>query len=763
MTGSFEAQGQSSTPKRQTGNNFVDGMAASASARSGSAMGTSYQTPGAVRTKELLPPLDDEKLEGRRKWLYNELSDRGEPMKFSDLLRNLGLSSDFGLFEKDHPKLFLSLAESAPAFVDGVMVKPRKQGAEEPLSSSRLSDKDIIGSGKETAVTSYFQRLVDVMCVEATKQTAEYARSGQTDKSVPALALNLVDHQTSAVADSNGLKMDLVFYNPVASDGVANVHIIVKAKQAATKGQFTVKDFAQIADYQYRVWKAQRTRAFVPVLFLHGSKLDLVVFARDHWYRVGLGPVCYGKQVVRNQDIDDVRLTMARLYYVITQPSESFGHICDVSRGWKHLSFVRDSGVNSMLTTAMSSPDPTTDSVALSGHISRFVHPRGRLAHVFRTKYKGMAAILKLSWTPVDRMPEGAFYEILDKAGVKGVPKVHDSGLLKSNLFGYCLEYLVLEDCGSSIEDYLALRYQGKLDRVELYDSVKRIIQQVLSCLVQVRVKGNILQRDISAGNIMVANDGTVKVIDWGYAKLLEDNSLGGDDNEATRDRKALLETTALRWGYNSAIVTQSGIAHRPLTGTPLYMSIPVLSGATVRGLADDIESLFYVILYVLARLQTTKDDAACGFEANDSKSLAMVRAGCLSDKKSFLRFFGISNCRTELKELLWDLRDFLFINSEGYIAARLIIEPETPRGTAVKLLEPYTDVETMELLSDKGKDMLTPKKSARQIPSIRPPSSLSSDSSSTSPPRKRERSVEQIEEFDEEDPFGPDSKRSKL
>ncbi|KAJ2742293.1 hypothetical protein GGI19_006837, partial [Coemansia pectinata] len=302
----------------------------------------------------------------------------------------------------------------------------------------------------------------------------------------------------------------------------------------------------------------------------------------------------------------------------------------------------------------------------------------------------------------------------------------------------------------------------GKPESVELYDSVKRIIQQALSCLVQARVKGNILQRDISAGNIMVANDGTVKVIDWGYAKLLEDSSLDGDD-EATRDRKALLETTAIRWGYNSAIVTQSGIAHRPLTGTPLYMSIPVLSGATVRGLADDIESLFYVILYVLARLQTTKDDAACGFEANDNKSLAMVRAGCLSDKKSFLRFFGISNCRTELKELLCDLRDFLFINSEGYIAARLIIEPETPRGTAVKLLKPYTDVETMELLSDKGKDILTPKKSARQIPSIRPPRQISSDSSSTSPPRKRREPAEPTEEYEGDDPFALDAKRIKL
>ncbi|KAJ2883183.1 hypothetical protein H4R27_002926 [Coemansia aciculifera] len=616
---------------------------------------------------------------------------------------------------------------------------------------------------KEKAVNSYFQRLIDLMYDEAARHNASFGQAEGNGKTIPERMYRLVDYQTKEVPNSGGLKMDLVFFYPRRPENINNVHIIVEGKLKNMPDPIAVKAFAQIADYQYNVWKAQHTRAFVPVLFLHGSKLDLVVFARDHWYRVELGSVCYDTQVVRKQDIDDVRLTMARLYYVITQPSESFGHICDVSHGWKHVSFVRDSGVNSVLTTAMSSPDPTTDSVALSGHISRFVHPRGRLAHVFRTKYKGMAAILKLSWTPVDRMPEGAFYEILDKADVKGIPKVYDSGIPKSSLFGYRLEYLVLEDCGSTIAEYLALRFKGKPESVELYDSIKCIVRHTLSCLVQARVKGNILQRDISAGNIMVANDGTVKVIDWGYAKLLEGNSLDGDDNEATRDRKALLETTALRWGYNSAIVTQSGIVHRPLTGTPLYMSIPVLSGATVRGLADDIESLFYVILYVLARLQTTKDDAACGFEANDNKSLAMVRAGCLSDKKSFLRFFGISNCWTELKELLCDLRDFLFINSEGYIAARLIIEPETPRGTAVKLLEPYTDVETMELLSDKGKDMLTPKKSARQIPSIRPPRQISSDSSSTSPPRKREKSVEQIEEFDEDDPFGPDSKRSKL
>ncbi|KAJ2873542.1 hypothetical protein H4R27_006576, partial [Coemansia aciculifera] len=242
---------------------------------------------------------------------------------------------------------------------------------------------------------------------------------------------------------------------------------------------------------------------------------------------------------------------------------------------------------------------------------------------------------------------------------------------------------------------------------------------------------------------------------------VFEDNGLD-DDDEATRDRKAVLATTAKRWGYNGAKVLGNEAAHDPLTGTPLYMSIPVLAGAKVRGLADDIESLFYVVLDVLARLQTKKDDAACGFDAHGNKTLAMVRAGCLSSRANFLLFFGISACSDQLRKLLCDLREFLFVNSDGFIASDLIIKPETPRG-AVKLLEPYADVETMELLSDKGKDMLTPKKSARQIPSIRLPRQISSDSSSTSPPRKRREPAELTDEYEGDDPFALNAKRIKL
>ncbi|KAJ2253155.1 hypothetical protein GGI13_002861 [Coemansia sp. RSA 455] len=781
MTDYPEQSEQSRTPTRQIGDRFVGGMAAPASGRSGSAMGSSFQSPSVDRTRELLPPSDDRQLEARRKWLYNELSGRGEPKEFDELLEDLDLSSDFNRFVMAHPGLFQSLAETAPTFVDGVMARPRKIGTRVPLPSSGLSDKDIVGKGKELAVTTYFQRLVDTMCEEAATRTTEYARSGHTDKSLPTLKFNLVDHQNSALADSKGLKMDLVLFTPVASDSVANIHIIVEAKRNKVPDPITVKDFAQIADYQYLVWKAQPTRTFVPVLVPHGPKLDLVVFTRDHWYRMEIGYLCHWLKVVNDDNIEKVRSTMVQLYFLITRPSESFGHFCDISYGWKHVSFVRDPGVNSMLTAAMTSSNKTTDSVALAGYIDRFVHPRGRLAHVFQTKYKGVDVFLKLSWTPVDRLPEGAIYDVLEKAGVQGVPKVFDSGLLKNNFFGYRLEYLVLEDCGSSIMDYLLSKHAKDRRSNAFSESVKSIVQQTLSCLVQARVKGNILHRDISPGNIRIARDGTVKVIDWGYAKVLDDKSLDSDDDDTVASRRKRRTDAALKWGCNDAVVTPNGTAHRPLTGTPSYMSIPVLSGATVRGLPDDIESIFYVILDVLAQLQTKRDDAACGFKANDNRTLAMVRAGCLSSKLKFPRFFGISSCSDPLLKLLRDLREFLFINSDGYIASDLIDDPETKRGTRVDLLEPYIDRETVGLLSVKGGEMLTPKESGRQMSSIRPPILLTGGPSSPTQNLgsvgismdglnlsrnsllRRGRSIEQIEEVDEDDPFGPESKRPRL
>ncbi|KAJ2832922.1 hypothetical protein FBU31_001997 [Coemansia sp. 'formosensis'] len=712
------------------------------------------------------------------------MKDRGQTMKFFELLGRLGLPPVLDPFENDAPQLFRSLAESAPFLTKDTMKRTRMDGSTTLQPSGVFENSGFFEESKENAVTAYFQRLVDVMDDEAATHNASSSQRGGDGKLVPRYMYDLADHQTKEVPGSEGLKMDLVFFYRRVPANISNVHIIVEAKLAEYNGDIRAKDFAQIADYQYSVWKAQRTRAFVPILFLHGSQLDLIIFTRGHLYRMKLGSICYSTQIIRKHDINNVRLTMARLYYLITLPSERFGHICDVSQEQQYLRFVRNPGEDSVLATVESHlmpvvrPHDSSDLLSIQGYIKRFVHPRGRLAHVFRTSFRGETAVLKLSWTPVDRMPEGAVYELLKQAGVGGVPAVHDYGLVIANLFGYRLEYLVLEDCGLSIEDYLMAKHKGGLDSIELYNSVESIVQQALQCLVMARVKGGILHRDISLGNVMVDRDGTVRVIDWGYAKVLDSTSLDvGAVNIA--ERNALLETTARRWAYESRKVLGNEEAHDHITGTQLYMSIPVLAGAKIRGLADDVESLFYVILHVLARLQPNVDDAACGFDQHANKSLAMIRAGCLSLEQHFLRFFGVTGCSKELRKLLSDLRKFLFVSSDVCIASGLIVDASTPRGT-VASLGSYIDAATMELLSVNDGDMLTPKKSAMQVPSNRPSKQPYRKSSSitqslsnvgvsmgdlnlaSSSLGKRSRHAEVTEEYDEEYPFGSESKRSK-
>ncbi|KAJ2334873.1 hypothetical protein GGI00_001645, partial [Coemansia sp. RSA 2681] len=508
----------------------------------------------------------------------------------------------------------------------------------EATPSGKFAGADFYAGKNEAALTAYFKQLVASMEAEAKEQNAVYELAGESGKLVPKSLYNLCDFQWKPVSGETKHKMDFAFTHPGLEESMDNVHIVAEAKRVA-------------------------------------------IFDEDP-----------------DKNIKAVRLTMARLYYLITLPTERFGHFCDVSDGNKDLRFVHRSD-DSVLATAESLPSQVDDSVSLSGYCKRHVRPRGRLAHVFRTTYKGMDAFLKLSWTPVDRMPEGAVYDILRRTGVDGIPLVLASGLLKEDLFGYRLEYLVLEDCGSSVAEYLKRKHSDGLHSDELGSEVVNIVRATLRCLVQARVKGNVLHRDVSMGNIMVGSGGTVKVIDWGYAKVIDEDSLDSGDASTTGNWEILLAETESRWRYASEVVMRNEEAHDPLTGTPLYMSIPVLAGAKVRGLADDIESLFYVVMDALSELQPKKDDAACGFEARDHRTQAMVRAGCLSSVEIFPRFFGISSCSDRLRQLLRDLRGFLFVNSSGYIASDLIVAPSTERGTAIELLKDYADQDTMPLL----------------------------------------------------------------
>ncbi|KAJ2861456.1 hypothetical protein GGH94_004893 [Coemansia aciculifera] len=83
--------------------------------------------------------------------------------------------------------------------------------------------------------------------------------------------------------------------------------------------------------------------------------------------------------------------------------------------------------------------------------ISRPVRITGRCSYLFNAEYCGEKAVLKLTWTCTDRLPEGAVYRVLEAHGVSNIPKIYKSGVIIKDFDGYRLEFLVMEHCGAPI------------------------------------------------------------------------------------------------------------------------------------------------------------------------------------------------------------------------------------------------------------------------------------------------------------------------
>ncbi|KAJ1897882.1 hypothetical protein LPJ66_003099 [Kickxella alabastrina] len=505
---------------------------------------------------------------------------------------------------------------------------------------------------------------------------------------IPDCRLKLKDHQSDIIPGTPH-KPDIAFYHPYKIQDIYAVHAILEAKMDPNPNRTPEDTRGQLADYGHMLNDKQATRTFAPVFYLHGRLLTLHAYYRDKLYIVELGDICFDTDIWTSDGAERIQECLMQFWFLLTLESKFFGHFCNVSKKSDSFFFSQkvdnnDKGkgkgkgslkIEVLYSVSMDDKDDedvmddedVKDGAALfciKETIARYSYMIGRHVHLFRGKFNGKHdAVLKLSWTPVNRLPEGAAYAILNKRPVECIPKIFSSGLLISDLNGYRLEFVLMEYCGKSMAEYLKVKTDKQ--KVEL---VPGFAKQLTLCLAQAYDSG-VLHRDISAGNVCVKND-KVYVIDWGCAKVIGWGTAEDAARDATPTQPNQIDV-AKQWGFNATTVGQVEVDKDPFTGTPLFMGIPMLSSSPIRGILDDLESVFYVVLDAVRPAGTKRDDVQ-GFKFLDSQSLALSRYSIMMVEEKYLELFGIGNPGKVFRDLFHSMRQFLFEPGDQYISHHL-------------------------------------------------------------------------------------------
>ncbi|KAJ2826520.1 hypothetical protein GGI24_002893 [Coemansia furcata] len=456
------------------------------------------------------------------------------------------------------------------------------------------------------------------------------------------------------------------------------------------------------------------------MLFLYGRQLDLVTFVHDGYYRTDIGIVLYEDEGDRDSYSGEVCYTLRDLWFILTLPVNEFGHFIN-SLSMPDLAWLDTTSQPALLTPMPSLHDSDLKNVV---RINRKVHITGRCTYLFSANYKGKNVVFKMTWLRTNRLPEGAVYKVLEDNSVPNIPEIYASGILVDEFCGYRLEYLVIENCGRPIVDYLRdVRKNGTSDFL-VADRVKTCVEDVMQTLVMA-LRANVLHRDISAGNIAVKG-GRVYVIDWGCAKL------------TNRPSHAQAGYMVSRWGFDSSNVVDKESEKDPFTGTPLYMSIQMLFKVSQRGIMNDIESLFYVVLDSLSdRSQDKSSENALGFVLHNEANLAMVRIGILCGTQRYFANFGVKSVDSVVKDGINAMHKFLFFEGDHYIGDHLqgIYERKVDSSVAIQFMRRDTLDLLIEALAQQQTAQTIQTSPNSPIDTATPDPSTMAIGSQTSPP----------------------------
>ncbi|KAJ2054864.1 hypothetical protein GGI17_006781, partial [Coemansia sp. S146] len=359
--------GQGTTSQYSSAHSSVSG---------GGVEATPQKAPGAGEYHELPP-----EIRLRREKLALVLVDLGTPLDFGPLMERLGLKGALDDFEKKDGTAFTRSARTVPV----VCPADKTRGL---LEADYVRCFLAMLNGQESAL--------------------EETGLAKQDCEIP---YRIIDKQHTPVYKSL-LKPDIVFaFNTGRTPTFADLFLVLEAKQ--TSGDEVYQDhIGQLADYALALRECQPTRKFIPVLFLHGCQLDILVFSHRGYFRAPLGPVLYAtkREQQSSSRYKTIGKSLCRLWFLLTLPAHQFGFLFDSQGIPSRLRFSTSGSLATVADAGMAVDDGVVEVGKL---LNRAAHITGRCTSLYEATHKGKRAILKLSYTRTNRLPEGAVYEVL--------------------------------------------------------------------------------------------------------------------------------------------------------------------------------------------------------------------------------------------------------------------------------------------------------------------------------------------------------------
>jgi eukaryotic-like serine/threonine-protein kinase len=177
-------------------------------------------------------------------------------------------------------------------------------------------------------------------------------------------------------------------------------------------------------------------------------------------------------------------------------------------------------------------------------------------------RFEGTAAVKLLNASLVGRAGEERFRR--EGSILARLAHPHVARLLDAGVSDWGQPFLILEHVdGEPIDVYCDTRRLGVETRLRLFLDVADAVSQAHASLI--------VHRDIKPSNVLVGRDGQVKLLDFGIAKLLEDEGGAGVDTALTREGgRAFTPEFAAPEQLTGGAVTTATDVHA--LGTLLYL-----------------------------------------------------------------------------------------------------------------------------------------------------------------------------------------------